>query len=130
MLIFNEIEAIEQFSQIELRQHMLEIISKITDGAAYDPSIYGHFVLVEVGDSIAEIEIKTGCQVIRGLSTHSQYGDSELQPSFEWLVEHPSFYEAVFIFSDDGFGVDLLIPKALGIDVDLLAMCAKYAVPA
>ena len=130
MIIFNDIEAIEQFSQIELRQHILETISKITEGAPYDPSIYGQFALVEAGDSTAEIEAETGCQVMHDLFNDSRYGDSEFQPSFEWLVEHPSFYEAVFIFSDDGFGVDLLIPKALGIDVDLLAMCAKYAVPA
>ncbi len=130
MIIFNDIEAIEQFSQIELRQHILETISKITEGATYEPSIYGQFALVEPGDSIAEIEAETGCQVMHDLFNDSRYGDSEFQPSFEWLVEHPSFYEAVFIFSDDGFGVDLLIPKVLGIDVDLLAMCAKYAVPA
>ena len=130
MIIFNEIEAIEQFSQIELRLHMLEVISKITEGTTYDPSIYGQFALVEAGDSIAEIEAKTGCQIMHGLSKDSQYGGSEFQPSFEWLVEHPSFYEAVFIISDNGFGVDLLIPKLLGIDDELLAMCAKYAVPA
>ena len=130
MIIFNESEAIKQFSQIEIRNHMQEIISKITDGATYDPSIYGHFVLVEVGDSIAEIEAGTGCKLMHDLSKVNQTIDSEFQPSFEWLVEHPSFYEAVFIFSDDGFGVDLLIPKALGIDPDLLAMSAKYAVPA
>ena len=130
MIIFNDIEAIEQFSQIELRQHILEVISKITEGATYDPSIYGQFALVEAGDSIAEIEAESGCQVMHDLFNGSRYGDSEFQPSFEWLVEHPNFYEAVFIFSDDGFGVDLLIPKAFGIDVDLLAMCAKYAVPA
>ena len=126
MIIFNEIEAIKQFSQMDLRNHMLEIICKITDGATYDPSIYGHFVLVEVGDSIAKVEANTSCRVLNG----RPFSDCEFQPSFEWLVEHPSFYEAVFIFSDDGFGVDLLIPKALGIDPDLLAMCAKYAVPA
>ena len=130
MIIFNEIETIEQFSQIELRQHILEVISKITEGATYDPSIYGHFVLVEVGDSIADIEAKTGCQLMHGLSKDSQYGESKFQPSFEWLVEHPSFYEAVFTISDDGYGVDLLIPKAFNIDVELLEMCAKYAVPA
>ena len=130
MIIFKEIETIKQFTQIELRNHMLETIRKITDGAFYDPSIYGHFALVEVGDSIAEIEAKTGCQLMHGLSKGNQTIDCEFQPSFEWLVEHLSFFEVVFIFSDDGFGVDLLIPKALGIDPDLLAMCAKYAVPA
>jgi hypothetical protein len=34
----------------------------------------------------------------------------------------------VFIFSEDGFSVDLLIAKVSGIDAELLAMCAKYAV--
>ena len=130
MFIFNEIETIKQFYQIELRQHMLEIINKITEGATYDPSIYGHFVLVEVGDSIVEIEAKTGCQLMKNLSNNSRFGESDFQPSFEWLVEHPNFYEAVFIISDDGFGVDLMIPKLLGIDDDLLAICVKYAVPA
>ncbi|MGB2832941.1 MAG: hypothetical protein WBC07_08290 [Methylotenera sp.] len=130
MIIFNEIEAIEQFSQIDIRQHILETISKITEGAPYDSSIYGEFALVEAGDRIAEIQAATGCQLMHGLFNESRYGDAEFMPSFEWLVEHPSFYEAVFIFSDDGFGVDLLIPKASGIDDELLTMCAKYAVPA
>lgn len=130
MIIFNAIETIEQFAQIELRQHILETISKITDGAPYDSSIYGEFALVEPGDSIAEIETETGCQLMHDLFNESRYGDAEFMPSFEWLVEHPGFYEAVFIFSDDGFGVDLLIPKASGINAELLSMCAKYAVPA
>jgi uncharacterized protein with ACT and thioredoxin-like domain len=64
MIIFNDIEAIEQFSQIDIRQHILETIREITEGATYESSIYGQFVLVEAGDSIAEIEAATGCQVI------------------------------------------------------------------
>ncbi len=130
MIIFNDIETIAQFSQIELRQHILETISKITDGAAYYSSIYGEFALVEPGDSITEIEAATGCQLMHDLFNDSRYGNEAFMPSFEWLVEHPGFYEVVFIFSDDGFGVDLLIPKASGIDAELLSMCAKYAVPA
>lgn len=34
------------------------------------------------------------------------------------------------MLSDDGYGIDLLIPKAEGINPELLAMCAEYAVPA
>lgn len=130
MITFNSIEAIEQFSQIEFRQHILEIISKITDVATYDLSVYGQFAIVEAGDSIAEIEAATTCQVMHDRFNNSQYGDDAFQPSFEWLVEYPNFYEAVFVLSDDGFGVDLIIPKAIGIDDELLAMCAEYAVPA
>jgi hypothetical protein len=130
MIIFKDIEAIEQFSQIEIRQHILETISKMTDGVDYDPSVYGQFALVEPGDSIPEIEAATGCQLIYDRFNGCRYGDAEFKTSFEWLVEHPSFYEAVFIFSDDGFGVDLLIPKTSGIDAELLSMCEKYALPA
>jgi hypothetical protein len=36
----------------------------------------------------------------------------------------------VFILSDGGSGIATIIPKYPGIDADLLAMCAEYAVPA
>ena len=36
----------------------------------------------------------------------------------------------VFILNDDGFGIEIFIPKTKGIDADLLAMCAMYAEPA
>ena len=112
MIIFKEIETIKQFTQIELRNHMLETIRKITDGAFYDPSIYGHFALVEVGDSIAEIEAKTGCQLMHGLSKGNQTIDCEFQPSFEWLVEHLSFFEVVFYFLRRWLWCRLIDPKS------------------
>jgi hypothetical protein len=130
MIMFNSITDIEQFYQIEIRQHILESIAKFTNGAPYEPSIYGRFVLVEPGDTTTEIEAATACQIIFERFNNSRYGDAIFQPSFEWLVEYPSFYEAVFVLSDDGYGIDLLIPKASGIDAELLAMCAEYAVPA
>ena len=36
----------------------------------------------------------------------------------------------VFIISDDGYGIEVWIPKTEGIDPDLLAMCKAFAVPA
>ena len=130
MIVFNDIYAITHFSQVDIRQHILKSIAKFTNGAPYEPSIYGKFALVEPGDSIAEVEAATSCQVIHDRFNNSRYGDATFQPSFEWLVEHPTFYEAVFVISDDGYGIDLIIPKAIGIEADLLAMCAEYAVPA
>jgi hypothetical protein len=130
MIMFNSITDIEQFYQIEIRQYILESIAKFTNGATYEPSIYGHFALVEPGDTTADIEAATSCQIMHDRFNNSRYGEAAFQPSFEWLVEHLTFYEAVFVLSDDGYGIDLLIPKAIGIDAELLAMCAKYAVPA
>jgi len=60
----------------------------------------------------------------------SRYGESDFTPSFEALEEHSHCFEMLFILSDNGFGIALFIPKHPGIDADLLAMCAEYAVPA
>jgi hypothetical protein len=36
----------------------------------------------------------------------------------------------VYIFNDEGFGVDVFITKRPGVDGELLLMCAEYAVQA
>lgn len=98
-------------------------IAEITQGEPYDADVYGQFVLVEAGDCIADIEAVAGCPLVPA-------GDADFAPSFEWLVEWPCCFEAVFIFSDDGYGIDLLIQKSSDMDADLLVMCRKYATPA
>ena len=123
MIVLRDIESVGQLAQAEIRQLIQQRIEEITQGEAYDPDVYGQFVLVEAGDCAAEIEAVVGCKIVSA-------GDADFAPSFEWLVEHSTCYEAVFIFSDDGYGIDLLIPKLPDVDADLLAMCRKYAVPA
>jgi hypothetical protein len=39
-------------------------------------------------------------------------------------------YALVFVLNDDGYGIEILVPKADGVDRELLAMCAQFAVPA
>ena len=55
--------------------------------------------------------------------------DEAFTPSFEWILEHPTCYEAAFIHCDRLYGVCVLIPKVHGIDSELLSLCATYAVP-
>ena len=40
------------------------------------------------------------------------------------------FYEAVYIFTDSGFAVVMIVPKEEGIDVRILELCAEFAIPA
>lgn len=74
MIIFNDISEIAQFSQSDIRQHILVSIAKFTHGATYETSIYGRFALVEPGDSIAEIEAATACQIMFDLFTIADMG--------------------------------------------------------
>jgi hypothetical protein len=48
-------------------------------------------------------------------------------PSTEWIADHGSWFEAVYILSDDGFGVVLFVQNDEGVDPELLAMCREYA---
>ena len=115
MIKIRSTEAVTGIISQELRQLIRERIAEITQGEPYDADVYGEFVIVEAGDTLPEIEAYLGRPFIG---------------NFEFFEELPCCFEAVFIMSDDGYGIDLLIPKSEAMDADLLAMCRKYAVPA
>lgn len=71
-------------------------IMEITQGEICQFEAYGKFILVEPRDSLPDVEAALG---------------RPFMGNFEWIVEHDCCYEAVFILSDDGFGIVLLIPK-------------------
>ena len=58
-----------------------------------------------------------------------RFGDPAFVPPFESLEEHPTFYDIEFIQSDEGFAVQVLVPKCPGIDPWLLQLCAEHATP-
>jgi len=84
-------------------------------------------VVVEPGDRVVELEQLINCPILHNLIDDVPFGDPGFSPSFEILEDHGSFYEMVFIFSEDG--IEILIPKIPGIDTDLLALCELYANP-
>ena len=69
-----------------------------------------------------------GCFLINHYSRR-RLGDPGFMPCFETLEEHATVYEMLFIQSDEGHALVILVPKTSGIDADLLAMCAQYATP-
>lgn len=88
-----------------------------------------HFVIVQVGDIVAEIEQQCGFPILRNWFDDTCFGDADFTPCFEVLEEHRRCYEMVFILNDDGYAIDIFIPKVIDIDPELLAMCKQYAVP-
>lgn len=86
-----------------------------------------YFVVVGPGDAAAELESHLGFSVLRGRVDDHRFDEPEFHRSWEVLEEHPSCYEMVIVLSDDGAGVEVLIPKVPGIDPDLLALCQRHA---
>ncbi|MFZ2171441.1 MAG: hypothetical protein WAW61_17605, partial [Methylococcaceae bacterium] len=94
----------------------------------YDPDEHGFFILVEPGDTSEQIEMATGYSLLKSLFSDTEYGDPDFSPDFEYLEDQGGFYEAVFIFTDSGFGVVIIIPKEEGIDGRILELCSEYAI--
>jgi len=130
MRALRDIAAVAALDDPELRQAIERRIREIEDTVGWDADTVGYFIVAEPGDSIEALEAESGCSILKGFYEDARFGEEGFSPSFEWMDEHEGFYEAVWILNDDGFGIDLFIPKQSGIDSDLLAMCATYAKPA
>lgn len=96
----------------------------------YREDRHGYMIVVEPGDRTDELEAESNCAILQNVFDDARLGDPDFFPCCEVLEEHPGCYEMVFLLNDDGFAIDIFIPKEEGIDPDLLAMCAAYAVPA
>lgn len=96
----------------------------------YDADLHGFMIVVEPDDSVDALETESGCPILRSYIGTARYGDPDFRPVFECLDEHDTCYEMVFVPGDGDFGIVIFIPKHPGIDAELLALCAEYAVPA
>jgi hypothetical protein len=98
-----------------IRQMILQRINAIASDGPYDATQHGYFLVVESGDTLQAI--------------NKQVGFDLLAKPYEILEEYSDCYDLLYIICDDGFGVELLIPKNVDIDPDLLLMCQRHAVP-
>jgi hypothetical protein len=95
-----------------------------------DPADLLTVFVIEPGDTLQTIDAAMdGCFLTNHWSQR-QLGDPAFVPCFETLEEYPTVFEMLFIQSDEGHALVLLIPKTPAIDPELLALCADYATPA
>lgn len=116
MIIIRDPTLANTINNTSIRSLVTTRFSQIMSGEPYDYNQHGYMIVVEEGDSIADLEAETCCAISVDLM-------------FEALEEHDCCYEMLFILNDDGFAITLFIPKH-NIDADLLKLCSEYAVPA
>ena len=103
---------------------------EVCNGEPYDPEIHGEMIVVEPGDTLASLERDSGCPITTNPFEDVRFPDPDFVPVCEYLEDHSHCYEMMFLFSDDGAGINFFIPKSPGIDADLLELCARFAVRA
>ncbi len=114
----------------DIRRLVEQRFREVCAGEPYDYDSHGYMIVVEPGDTVEALEKEAGVPILGSLFDDARFGDQDYAPSFEAMDEHPSCYEMVFILNDEGFGIEIFIPKVKGIDADLLKMGVHYAVPA
>ena len=85
------------------------------------------FHVVEAGDGQSEVRAALGFSPLENFVDGTTFGESDFQPNTEWIACHGSFFELVYILTDDGFGTILFVPNDPGTEFDLHSMCLEFA---
>lgn len=100
-----------------------------SDGEYADISELVNFILVEPGDTLQAIDAEMNGTFLVDHYGGGRFGDPAFVPCYESLEDHATFYDIEFIQSDEGFAVQVLVPKCPGVDPYLLQLCAAHATP-
>jgi hypothetical protein len=111
-----------------LRNLIEATIAALSEDYAYDPEVLGYFLIIEPDDTIAELDAQIGFSILANRWTGIRFDAPGYTQHFEVLDEHAGYFEMLFILSDDGYGIEVFVPKR-GVASELLAMCERYAVP-
>lgn len=130
MLVLRDPSAVRQISDMGIRSLVQERFAQIAAGEHYDWQRHGYMIVLEPGDTATRLEQESGCPVLHDVFDQMIFGDPDFQPAAEILEEHADCYEMAFVLNDDGFAIAIFVPKAEGIDEELLSMCAMFATPA
>ena len=130
MLTLRDPASVDQVHDPSIRAFLSQRFRDLSVEEPYDPDVNGHFVLIEPGEDMATIEAETGCWLVNSPFSGARFGDHDYSPCFELLEEHPACFELVFVFNDGDYGIVLVIPKADGINSELLHFCIEFATPA
>lgn len=130
MLILRHTDTIARITDDKLRQLITQRLQEIGESCPWDADELGPFIVVEPGDTAADLETVMGFSILDGIFDQSRFGDDDFAPSFEFAeIIGEDLYELVYVINDGGYGYDIFIPNRPGIDPALLSFCQTYAVP-
>ena len=113
----------------QLRALLTERVEQLTSAwEGIDLSDLTHFLIIQAGDTAAEAEHELGWSLLVNPVDGARYGHPDFTPSWEWIEDHGGWYEAVYILSDDGFGISLFVEDT-DTDSELLPLCREHADP-
>ena len=91
-----------------------------------DLTDWTEFLIVQPGDTEAEIVFQLGFSPMFDPLSGARFGDLAFEPGWDWLILNAGFFEMIVTFGST-FAYILLIEDTDGVSPDLLALCRRYA---
>jgi hypothetical protein len=112
----------------QLRFLLAERFDQLTNAwEGIDLSDLTHFLIIQTGDTAADAEHELGWSLLVNPVDGARFGQPDFTSSWEWIEDHGGWFEAVYILSDDGFGISLFVQDDPNTDADLLALFREFA---
>ena len=126
MIVVRDQQSTFQINDPDIRDFVQQRIFDLGN-PAFDTDALGYFLVFEEGDTADAAQEHLGFNLLHTRYSGFRYDQTGYTPSFEFVEEFATCYDMVFILSDDGFGIELFIPKNERIDADIIGLCRKFA---
>jgi hypothetical protein len=101
-------------------------IEQLNVGAEEDISEVVHFIIVEPGDQPEQLDRELGWPMFINPEDGTRFGQPDFTPSHEWVEDHGSWIEIVFMLTD-AFGIAVLVQNDPGQHFDIHMYAIEYA---
>ena len=128
MMIIQSHQDIHKIVNSEIKCLVEMRIGQFLDTCEIDPFEYSQFIIIDDSDHPREVEAITGGSLSIESSLECST-DLDLHPGFEFIEEHATCYELLYLTGDSGSGIEIIIPKSSGIDREISAFCRFHLAP-
>lgn len=99
------------------------LAARITDAIHRGLGDMTHIIVVQPGDTEADIIDAIGFSPLVHRTYGTRYRETDHQPDCDWRQEHVGWTELLYIVDGSSFACTLLIQEAEGVPPELLALC-------
>ena len=117
-------ETIRSTQDAELHQLISARIERLREFGDLDLGQLVHFIVFEQGDTIKELDAALGFPITTNRFDGIRFGQPGFMPCWEAIEEHTLWFECVYVLSDDGAGIVVLVSKATA--CELIPMLQHY----
>ncbi len=90
------------------------LVDHVFSTVADCPEILGFILIVEPDDTLPMLDALLRFSILAN--------------RHEFILEHAGYFELVYVLGQDGFGIEVFVPKSVALP-ELLAMCVEQALP-